>query len=150
MAQIAVIHDNFITKQFNGHADAIDFDTDTLKLALIDSTLAPNPSTHTYWSSLSANEVSGGNYTAGGTTITITLTQSGKNLSIGASDVSFAQSGTGFTNARYAVVYKDTGTSSTSPIICHYDYGADFGNTTKNLVHRFSTNGGYIIQVSSV
>lgn len=45
----------------------MDFDTDTLKLTLHNTSIAPNRSTMSYWSSLAASELAtGSGYTAGG------------------------------------------------------------------------------------
>lgn len=108
----------------------INWDTDTIKLALITSSYTPDIDAHDFWNDVSANEVSSsGSYVAsttnGGVTLTATVTQDNANdrAIYDASDVSI----TGFTGTfRYGVVYKSTGTASTSPLICYIDFtGSD-------------------------
>ena len=165
----------------------IDLLVDTIKLALVDSNHAFNAA-HEFWSSVSANEVSDGGYTAGGqqvTTPAVTVVQSAS-LSAWASSTAYAvgdlvratsdnghvfmcvQAGTSggsepswvtdrgedtddntviwtefgaaivkftFDNvvwtsstditARHAILYKDTGTASTSPLIADDDFVTD-------------------------
>lgn len=68
---------------------------------------------------------SGTGYTAGGVTLAskaLTYTAGTNTLTVDAADVSIAASSIG---ARYAVIRKDTGTSSTSPLIAYADFGQD-------------------------
>jgi len=113
---------SLITKAFNKE---VDFDTDTIKVALVSSSYTPNQDTHDYWDDVSSNEVSGTGYTAGGATLaskTVTY-DSGTNVTkFDAADVSWTSS---TITARYAVVYLDTGTASTSPLIAYVDFGSD-------------------------
>jgi len=113
---------SLITKAFNKE---VDFDTDTIKVALVSSSYTPNQDTHDYWDDVSSNEVSGTGYTAGGATLaskSVTY-DSGTNVTkFDAADVSWTSS---TITARYAVVYLDTGTASTSPLIAYVDFGSD-------------------------
>lgn len=113
---------SLITKAFNKE---IDFDTDTIKVALVSSSYTPNQDTHDYWDDVSSNEVSGTGYTAGGATLaskTVTY-DSGTNVTkFDAADVSWTSS---TITARYAVIYLSTGTASTSPLIAYVDFGSD-------------------------
>ena len=62
----------------NFAAGNIDFDADTIKVALLSSTAAYND-TNQYWSDISANEITGTGYTAGGEALvnkTVTTTDS--------------------------------------------------------------------------
>jgi len=113
---------SLITKAFNKE---IDFDTDTVKVALVSSSYTPNQDTHDYWDDVSANEVTGTGYTAGGATLSSKAVtyDSGTNVTkFDAADVSWASS---TITARYAVIYVDTGTSSTSALIAYVDFGSD-------------------------
>ena len=133
--------DKFKTASLNG-VDTVDFDTDTLKIALITSTLAPNADTHDFWNDLSTNEVSGTNYTAGGEALTTkAVTEAAGTVTFDSDDVSWTQNAAGFSNARYAVLYKDTGTPATSPLILWLDFGADKGNTAGNLSIQMAGTG---------
>jgi hypothetical protein len=80
-----------------GAARVIDFDTDTIKLALCTATYAPSATGHAAFNSVT-NEVSGTNYTAGGITLTSpTVVDATGTITFDAADVVFAQSASGFT-----------------------------------------------------
>ncbi|MGB8275587.1 MAG: hypothetical protein WCF16_10010, partial [Alphaproteobacteria bacterium] len=68
-----VLFDNFRLAAMNGNA--VDLDTDTLKVMLTTATYSPNQATHDFKDDVT-NEVSGTNYTAGGAALgtqTVTL-----------------------------------------------------------------------------
>lgn len=113
---------SLITKAFNKE---IDWDTDTIKVALVANTYTPNQDTHDYWDDVSANEISGTGYTAGGITLsskTVGYTAGTNVTKFDAADVSWTSS---TLTARYAVIYLSTGTASTSPLIGYVDFGSD-------------------------
>ena len=98
----------------------MDLTSVTVKAALLDDTYTPNIDAHEFFDDVSAYEVSGTGYTAGGVAL------SGKSVSqddtddeavFDASDVSFGTLGVDVGNIGYAVVYVDTGTPSTSRIL---------------------------------
>lgn len=99
------------------------FGTDTDKVALLTSSYSPNYTTDTSYANVSANEVTGGGYTAGGVALTsVTWTGTGNTATLGAA----AASWTGLAvTCRYAAVYKSTGTASTSKLIGLLDFGQD-------------------------
>ena len=106
-------------------AQSINWGSDTIKCALVTSTYTPNQDTDQFWSTPQTNEVSGTGYTAGGVTLTtsaISYDTSTNEVRLDASDISWTAAS--FT-ARYAVVYKSTGTASTSPVLGYVDFGAD-------------------------
>jgi hypothetical protein len=126
MAVTAAFYGLGLTSLFNGE---IDFDTNTMKVMLCTSSYTPNIDTHRYKSSVT-NEVSGTGYTAGGATLaskTVTYTTGTNTLTLDAADVTWDPS---TLTARYAVVYKDTGTGSTSPLLVLIDFGADVASST--------------------
>lgn len=88
----------------------IDFDTDTIKAALVDNTAAYN-SAHEFWSSLSAKLV--------GSAVTLTT----PSIALGifdADDVTFSAV-SGATPIGAIVLFKDTGSGATSPLIAWID-----------------------------
>ena len=120
--------------QVNG-SGAIDFDDagTTIKIALVTSLYTPD-NAHDFFNDIT-NEVTGSNYTAGGaavgsksiTLVTTTVTFDGAN-------VTWTSHASGFSNARRAILYKDTGVSTTSNVIAYSDdFGADKGNTGGDL-----------------
>lgn len=141
------ILDNYNMNQADG--DAVNYAASggsTIKLALLTSSFTPGA--QDFWDDVSALEVSGTNYTAGGIALSSkTLAVAGNNTVFGAGTVGpIAQSGSGFSNARYAVLYKDTGTPATSTLIAYADLGANVGNEAGPL--SFTFTGGEIIQWS--
>lgn len=102
----------------------IDFDTDTFKAMLTTSSYSENKDTHDYRDDVT-NEVTGTGYTAGGNTVTVTVTLDTANDRI---DISLG--GTTWTTstitARKAVYYKSRGgASSADEIIVVNDFGSD-------------------------
>jgi hypothetical protein len=134
------LYDKFRKAQFD-QVNPVDLDTDTLKIMLCTSLYAPNQATDGFKSDVT-NEVSGTNYTAGGATLTgQTVTLSSGTVTFDAADVTWLQSGTGFTAARKAVLYKDTGVASTSRLIAYADFGADKGNVSGDLTLQMDASG---------
>lgn len=113
---------SLITKAFNKE---IDWDTDTIKVALVTSSYTPDQDAHDYWDDVSANEASGTGYTAGGATLaskTVGYTSGTNVTKFDAADVSWTSS---TVTARYAVIYVATGSSATSALIAYVDFGTD-------------------------
>lgn len=127
-----VVYDSYIESMCD-LADTVDWNdnsTTTVKIALVTSSYTPNRATHDFWDDVSANEVSGTNYTAGGNEVANkTVSVASNTVTVDANDpATWSQSATGFNNARYAILYKDTGTASTSPLVAYADMGSDKGN----------------------
>jgi len=119
--------------------------TGTLKVALVTSTYTPDQNLHDFWDDVSANEVSGTNYTAGGnaaSTPTYSMDTAGL-ITFDASDpATWLQDAAGFSNARRAILYYDTGTASTSRLVAYSDdFGVDKGNTASDFAIAFSSSG---------
>jgi hypothetical protein len=105
-------------------ARRIDWVGDTIKVALTTSAYTPDQDAHDFFNDVT-NEITGTGYTAGGATL------SGKSISYDSATnetrmlaATSSWPSSSFT-ARRAVVYKDTGTASTSPLIGWVDFGAD-------------------------
>jgi len=144
MAAAFTKYNLFLKNQFNGTAP-IDFDTDTIKVALCTSSYTPSATTHDFFDDIT-NEVTGTNYTAGGATLTTkTLTESGGTVTFDADDVTWAQDPAGFTTARYAILYKSTGTASTSPLIGYFNYVSNKDNVDDDFVIRWNASGIFTV-----
>lgn len=105
---------------------SVSLDTDTIKAALVSSAYTPNMSTDEFWSTVVANVL--------GTPQTL----SSKAITLGvfdAADVTFTAVASGST-AKYVAIYKDTGLSSSSPLIALLDVITGF---------PYATNGGDIL-----
>lgn len=114
-----IVFDNFKKNIMNGN---IDLDTNTIKVALVTSGYSPTQATHEFFNQVTS-EVTGTGYTAGGATLaSAAVTASGGKGVFDANDVTWANS---TITARGAVIYKDTGASTTSPIVAYIDFGSD-------------------------
>ncbi len=134
-------YQKFLKNQFNGVAP-VDFDTNTIKVILYTNTGNASTLSLEYLSDITSTQVSGTNYTAGGATIgSIAVTESTGTTTVDGNDVSWTVSASGFNNARYAVIYKDTGVAATSPLIGLIDFGADYGNVAGTLSIEWSASG---------
>jgi hypothetical protein len=97
----------------------------TVKVSLHTASYTPNYDTHEFFSDLT-NEVTGTGYSAGGkalTTKAVTLDATGHYGIFGADNVSWTSAT--ISNIRYAAVYVDTGSPSTSPLLCLIDFGGN-------------------------
>lgn len=98
--------------------------TDTIKVLLVTDSYVPNVDTHLYLTAIT-NEVVGTGYVAGGKTLankTVAVDLVNDRAAFDADDVTWATSSI---VARGAVIYKDTGTPATSPVITYLDFGAN-------------------------
>lgn len=119
----------------------IDLTSDTIKLALVTSAYTPDQDVHDFWDDVSANEVANsGSYSAGGATLAVTVSQDNIDNEgvFDATDVSFT---TATITARYAVIYKSTGTAATSPLICLIDFGSNQVSTNGTFAITFAAEG---------
>ena len=118
----------------------VDFDADTIKVALVTSSFSPDFDTMDYFDDVT-NEVSGTGYSAGGATlgsVTITLDTANDRVDIDAADVTWT---TSTITARGAVLYNSTGTASTSPLIAYYDFGSDKVSSAGDFTIQWAAAG---------
>lgn len=104
---------------------SINFPSDTIKASLLSSAYTPNLSTDEFWSTISANLLNS------------SQTLASKSVTAGvfdAADVTFTAVTSGST-AKAIVIWKDTGTPSTSPLLAYIDTITGF---------PLATNGGDI------
>ena len=119
---------------------AIDLDTDTIKVMLVTSSYTPNIDTHDFMDDVT-NEVSGTGYTAGGAELaskTVTVDTTDDEGVFDAADLTWS---TSTITARGAVLYKSTGASTTSPLICYFDFGSDQTSSAGNFAISWSSEG---------
>lgn len=94
----------------------VNWASDTIKCALFNTSFTPNINTQTYFSDISSFQCSGTGYTSGGVTLgTKSATISNGVLTLSSPDVTF--SAITISNIKWAVIYKSTGTASTSVLI---------------------------------
>lgn len=123
-----------------GESSAVDFLSDTIKVALATSSYTPNQDSHEFFSDIT-NEITGTGYTAGGATLaspTVTVTGASNKTTFDAADVSWASAT--FT-CRYAIIYKSTGTASTSPLIAYIDFGTNQSPSSQDFQIVWNSSG---------
>lgn len=121
-------------------AGNIDWENDTIKVALCTSSYTPDIDAHSFFDDIT-NEVSGTGYTAGGATLTTSAPTQDNTDNEGvadATDISWASSTIA---ARYAIVYKSTGTPATSPLIQYIDLGQDYTSSNGTLEIQWNSEG---------
>jgi hypothetical protein len=118
------------------------FATDVYKVAL--SNTAP-VATNTILSDIT--QIGAGNgYTSGGSTTTITVSETTGTTTVSGTQVVFTASGGSIGPFRYVVLYNDTTTSPSKPLVAWWDYGSSitladgetftvkFSNTTPGAI----------------
>lgn len=103
----------------------VNLGSDTIKVALLTNAYNPDFDAHDFFNDVSAFEVSGAGYTAGGQALAnkaVTQDNTNDQGKFDADDLTWP--GSTFT-ARYAVIYKDSGVASTSPLIGVIDFLTD-------------------------
>lgn len=125
----------------------IDLDNDTFKVGLVSSSYTP-ALTHTLWTDASANEVTGTNYTAGGYSLTATWVRSAGVTTFDSDNPTWAQHASGFSNARYAILYDDTLTSPLDGLIGYVDLTTDRSNTADAFTITISSSGWFSLATS--
>jgi len=116
---------------FNDYADHLgekihDFNSHTFKVGLVTSTAAPTQSSVAAWGTFSGNEVSGTGYTPGGNALAGTsFNEAAGTATFDANDLTFLYNAAGPTNARYAIIYNDSDTTTPKAAIGYMDFGED-------------------------
>lgn len=114
---------NFVDGTSNG---SWDWDTNTIKIALLDNTHTPAVDTHDFFNDVEADEISGTGYTSGGGTLTnptVTVDGATDEIRLDADDEAWT---TASFTARYGVIYKDAGGATTAdPLIALIDFDGD-------------------------
>ena len=132
-----VIYNDFKKNIMNG---TIDLDTNTIRVMLVTSSYTPDQDTHEFKDSVT-NEVVGTGYTAKGAELankTVTADDTDNEGVFDADDVTWSSS---TITARGAVIYKDTGTAGTSPLICYLDFAADKSSSNGDFTIAWNAEG---------
>ncbi|MGA2937307.1 MAG: hypothetical protein ABSF52_09445 [Syntrophobacteraceae bacterium] len=143
-----VVYDKFKQQALGISAQTtINLATDTIKCLLVTAsytpTLASDASLNT--SGVYSNQVPTGTaYVDRGPALpspTVSAPASDIITFSGSNIVIAQDAGGGFTTARYAILYKDTGTNSTSFLICYADLGGNKSNTGGSLTLQIDAAG---------
>jgi len=138
MSVSAKWYGNALLKAFNKE---IDWDTDTIKVALCTASYTPDQDAHDYFDDIT-NELSTANgYTAGGATLaskTIGYTAGTNVMKLDAADLTWSNA---TITARYGIIYLATGEATTSPLLGYVDFGEDKTSTAGNFTITWSADG---------
>ena len=133
------LYGQFLSQALNKE---IDWDTDTIKVALLTNSYTPDQDAHNYYDDVVANEVTGTGYTAGGNTLankTNTYNSATNVIVLDADDTTWSSS---TITARYAVVYDATpATNATKPLIGYVDFGSDQSSSNGNFTITWDATG---------
>lgn len=133
------LYGQFIQQTLNKE---IDWDSDTIKVALLSNGYTPDQDAHNYFDDVVAFEVAGTGYTAGGLTLsnkTNTYNAATNTVILDADDVTWSSS---TITARYAVVYDATpATDAAKPLIGFVDFGADQSSSNGNFTITWDSTG---------
>ena len=133
-----VIYNSFKKKIMDG---SIDLDTDTIKVALTSSAYTPDQDLHDFFDDITNEVTTSGTYAAGGATLTnkaVTADNTDNEGVFDADDVSWTSA---TITARYAILYKSTGTAATSPLIAAIDFGSDQISTSGTFSITWNAEG---------
>jgi len=133
------LYGQFLSQALNKE---IDWDSDTIKVALLTNAYTPDQDAHNYLDDVVANEVSGTGYTAGGNTLAnkTNAYNAGTNVIVLDADDTTWSSST--ITARYAVVYDATpATNATKPLIGYVDFGSDQSSSNGNFTITWDATG---------
>jgi hypothetical protein len=133
------LYGQFIQQSFNKE---IDWDSDTIKVALLTNSYTPDQDAHNYFDDVVAYEVTGTGYTSGGITLTNktnTYTSATNVIVLDADDVTWSSS---TITARYAVIYDATpATNATRPLVGYVDFGSDQSSSNGNFTITWDSTG---------
>lgn len=133
------LYGQFLSQALNKE---IDWDTDTIKVALLTNSYTPDQDAHNYLDDVIANEVTGTGYTAGGNTLankTNTYNSATNVIVLDADDTTWSSS---TITARYAVIYDASpATNATKPLIGYVDFGSDQSSSNGNFTITWDATG---------
>lgn len=134
------LYGQFLSQALNKE---IDWDTDTIKVALLTNAYTPDQDAHNYFDDVSTYEVSGATgYTSGGASLTNktnTYTGATNTIVLDADDTTWSSS---TITARYAVIYDATpATNATRPLIGYVDFGSDQSSSNGNFTITWDATG---------
>jgi hypothetical protein len=133
------LYGQFLSQALNKE---IDWDTDTIKVALLTNAYTPDQDAHNYLDDVVANEVTGTGYTAGGNTLankTNAYNSATNVIVLDADDTTWSSS---TITARYAVIYDASpATNATKPLIGYVDFGSDQSSSNGNFTITWDATG---------
>jgi hypothetical protein len=125
---------------------SFDWLSDTIKVALLNSSYVPSQDSHATFSQVDSREVTGTGYTAGGATLankTLSYTPATNVLMFdNTADTTWATSAI---TARFAVIYKAGTAAATSPLLGYVDFGANVVSSAGTFTIAWAAGGIFTI-----
>jgi hypothetical protein len=134
----SVIYNSFKKKIMDG---SIDLDTDDIKVALVTSTYTPDQDAHDFFDDITNEVGASGSYAAGGSSLAgkaVTQDNTDNEGVFDANDLAFTSA---TITARAAILYKNTGVASTSPLIAYIDFGSNQSSSTGTFTIIWDSEG---------
>jgi hypothetical protein len=128
-------------------ARRVDWVSDTIKCSLHGSGYTPNADAHTYWSDVSSSELgTAGGYTAGGKTLTTKSVATAFGAAgPGDNQVQLKAANVEWVSATfvayYAIIWKDTGTASTSPLLGYVNFDGAISVSSGTFTIQWHADG---------
>lgn len=119
-----------------------DFDTHTFKLAILDNTTAPTAADATPALADYTQVGSAGSYTAGGDTMTVSLSEAAGVVTVDiTTNPTWAQNASNDTDAYWLLLYNDTATGD--PAIGYVELGGPIDMSTGDLTWNWNASGAF-------
>ena len=142
MAVTATIYYSYKAKLMDGSNINLATGGDTIKIALTTSSYTPDIDTHDFYNDITNELATGDGYTTGGETLANQAVTTDTTDNEGVYDAdNVVWTFTALRVPRYAVIYKSTGTSTTSPLIGYIDLGSDYTIVSGTLTLTFDAEG---------
>lgn len=126
MAVTSKVYGQAIVGQYSATAARrIDWAGDTIKGVLLAAAYTPDQDAHDFYNDLTNELATGGGYTAGGAALsgkTVTYDSATNRTRLLSANTAWGPAAT-FGPFQFLVLYKDTGTAATSPLILYVDFG---------------------------
>lgn len=133
------VYNSFKSKIMDG---SIDLDTDNINVSLHTDAYTANIDTHVFYSDVTASEVANGNgYTTKGVSLASKSVATDTTDDEGVFDAADVTWSSSTITARYAIIWKNTGTNTTSPLIAYVDFGANKTSDNGNFIITWSSEG---------
>lgn len=145
-----ILFHNFSLGQENGNA--VDLDTDVVKMMFIDNTRTPVQATDSDMTDIDDNEVATGTgYSAGGPTLAnASVVLNAGVVKFDSDDVTISQDAlTGFADAYFAVLYYSTGVPANDVPIAYAALTGPVGNTSGDLEIQMDASDGIFTKTVS-
>lgn len=128
-------------------ATGVNWTSDTIKVAACSATYTPDQDAHDFFNDITGELTTANGYTAGGATLgtkSVNADTTTNVTSLRAAPTTWTPGAGQTLTIRYLVVYKSTGTASTSPLLGYVDLGADVSATNADWTATWDATDGVL------